>query len=220
MRFIDFKNLEDLSLRNSYCFGLPLMPGTLRNLCLTNGDESRTDWRDIEGNPGTVRLEHLESLEVSSWAYPREWFEHILSTCKGNLRRLIIKGVCHLGNDVMRFLDTETLPTLEVLVLPDFIVTGSALSIDDDFRDHHAEILAQKLPNLQELNLSLTNVTGVGIKALVHKVGKRLTMLEVDNSCELINYDAIAYARAYGIEVVDKGQHGKSLKGRRVRERW
>ena len=217
LRFNDLNQLEDLSILRTIRRGLPLLPCTLRNLSLNGGEDYPDDWKDWEAAPGTVNLEHLESLEISNWLYPEEWFEHILSTCKGKLRHLSINTFGPLSGNIMRYLDAEMLRPLEVLKLPSCVNSRPQETVDDGFQDHHAARLAQEAPNLQELDLSMSRVTGVGIKALVHKVGKPLKRLEFVDWNGKISFDAVTYARNHGIEVVFTGQDGKALKGKSVR---
>ena len=217
-RFNDLKQLEDLSLAKSTYDGVPLLPCTLKSLCLSGGSFSETSWEDCEGMPGTINLEQLESLRVCNWWYPRERFAHLLSTCKGKLRHLTIKHIGALGDNVMDFLDAEILRSLETLILPASVNASTQVGTSGDvFQDHHAARLAQETPNLRELDLSASRVTGVGIKALVHKVGKPLKKLTVIDYRGCISFDAITYARNHGIEVVFQGEDGKSLGGKVVR---
>ena len=63
-----------------------------------------------------------------------------------------------------------------------------------------AKKLALNLPKLKILDVSLTEITGVGVKALCLKKGARLEKLNLDH-CEKVSVDAVEWARKRGVEV-------------------
>ena len=210
------EQLEDLSLRDSSYCALPLLPDTLRSLSLGRGGVGPFH-DDQEDGLGQANLNRLEILEIQGWRFPNNWFDELLANCKGNLRRLEFTNCGEFMPSLAPIFDTGFLRQLEVLLLP--VVWGGPkgrdLGCSGVVTDCDAQYLAQHAPNLQELDLSQSLATGVGIKALVHKVGKPLKKLAFDDR-GLISFDGIAYARKSGIEVTVRGE-SKVGKGRKVR---
>ena len=172
---------------------------------------------DHEDSLAHANLEHLEDLAFQRWTYPDEWLTHLLDACKSSLRRLAFSELNPYPN-LMHLVDVDSLRALEVLLMPPMMRRDSEGPIAhcyDAFNDLDAKELAEHAPNLRELDLSQTQATGVGIKALVHKVGKPLRKLAFDDR-GTISFDAVSYARKNGIEVVVRGG-GTAGKGKKVR---
>ena len=197
-------DLEALSLKDSIYGPLPLLPAALRSLCLSftsMGDGVEFD--DQEDAPGQLNLERLEDLEIQHWPFPRHWLCRLLDSCKSNLRRLALSDPEGGYPSIMYLFDAEVPPPLEILQVPPlwWISEGPSRGSDATFDDHDAEKLAERAPNLYELDLVQSKATSVGVKALVNKVGKPLRKLAFDDS-ERISSDAVTHARKNGIEVV------------------
>lgn len=75
-----------------------------------------------------------------------------------------------------------------------------------DFDDEWMSIITQCQPGLQSLDLSQTNITGVGVKATVD-LG-HLKELEVEG-CQKLSPDAVKWARSKGVRV----RYSQTLKG-------
>ena len=81
--------------------------------------------------------------------------------------------------------------------------------------DVEVEALARRCPNLVELDVSCCpNITGVGVKAIVSKEGKRLERLNLTH-CVGVSADAVQWARERGVQVVYSFPDAKSRKSSR-----
>lgn len=69
-----------------------------------------------------------------------------------------------------------------------------------DFSDVSAQLLAKASPVLENLDIEQTMVSGIGVKALVLKPGRKLEKLKL-NACPLLSADAVDFARASGVDV-------------------
>lgn len=122
----------------------------------------------------------------------------LLSASKGKLESLNIESCAQLEpKDINRLVESSYLEEVTRLTL-------CKLSINDST----AELVAQKLPSLKNIDLSLTRVTGIGVKALVLKPHSKLERL-VLTGC-LLDRDVIDFAIAHGI-TVDHGNLSKDL---------
>ena len=176
--FTLLKQLEDLSLRKSTYSGLPLLPPTLKSLSLGKTPDFYLSCpaKDYDDSPGRANLKHLENLEIEDWKYPEECFLNLFNSCKGNLRRLALDGFHTeaLYPNLTQLFDADFPQRLEVLRLPSNWVELGRRESRSSPDDVDAIMFAEHALNLQEIDLSYSKVTGVGIKALVHKLGKPL----------------------------------------------
>ena len=153
-----------------------------------------------------MNLKRLENLEIEDWKYPEEWFLNLFNSCKGSLRRLALDGFYSeaLYPNLTQLFDADFPQRLEVLRLPSNWVGLEGRELCSSPDDDDAIMLAEHALDLQEIDLSYSKITGAGIRALVHKIGKPLRRL-VFSSWRDISVDDIIYARMRGIQVVKKG---------------
>ena len=114
----------------------------------------------------------------------------LLDPNKGNMTSLDVSGCTDLARiDIFDIILSGYLANIVELKM-------IALPVDDDI----ADLLAHQLPNLRYLDLGITKITGVGVKALALKTGSKLERLSI-NHCRSISIDAVEWARAQGINV-------------------
>ena len=114
-------------------------------------------------------------------------------------------GGCVLLNDRLEtLLKSPQLRSLKNLSL-------SALHVNDDL----VSDIPTYLPNIQRLDMSLTQITGVGVKALVVGLKGTLQWLCLDE-CRYVSVDAVEYARREGV-AVKFGFPDNLRNGKRVR---
>ena len=204
--------LEDLSLEKSTHQGLPLLSSTLKSLCLGNTSGFYSTWpvNDYDNSLGRANLKRLENLEIGDWKYPEEWFLNLFNSCKGNLRRLALDGFHTeaLYPNLTQLFDADFPRRLEALRLPPNWVELGRREVCSSPTDDDAILFAELAPNLHEIDLSYSKITGAGIKVLVHKLGKPLKRL-LFSSWRDIGVDDVIYARRSGIQVVKKGEQLK-----------
>ncbi|KAI9810245.1 MAG: hypothetical protein M1827_006379 [Pycnora praestabilis] len=71
---------------------------------------------------------------------------------------------------------------------------------DSDITDHQLQVLAKRIHHLKRLDISNTQITGVGVKALVTNQKGKIECL-VLNNCQGISEDAVTWARSMGVMV-------------------
>ena len=119
------------------------------------------------------------------------------------LRRLVIKDGTSHYQSLQALLDNPRLTELEYL----------SLSGVRDINDASVTQIIKTLPKLQVLDLSRTDITGVGVKQAL--TSKHLEQLVLDD-CSHIGFDAIEWARTQGIRVQHRMSDAASG-GRKVR---
>ena len=81
--------------------------------------------------------------------------------------------------------------------------------------DRVAIAIAENCPVLRRLSLANTQITGVGVKAIVTALEGKLEYLNLDG-CKHTSYDAVEWARSKGVRVAfsfsDRGRGGKKLR--------
>ena len=107
---------------------------------------------------------------------------------RSKLRKLAVKGASSSAVQLPSFLEQERLTDLESLSL------AGCLHFDDDA----VEIITQNLSKLRTLDLSDTEISGIGVKEAMKQ--KHLERLIVNN-CRHIGIDAIDWARSQGVQV-------------------
>ena len=150
---------------------------------------------------GNARLPLLERLSLSKIDDANVFDLFILlGQSKGKLRELDISRCSAIQSTDLIFLTQEGyLNNVVRLNLSSCQVTDEALALD----------------RLTHLELDLTGVTGVGIKAMVLKPGDKLKYLNLDH-CPQVAPDAAELARRHGIKLSFAfPEQGKG--GRRVR---
>lgn len=154
-----------------------------------------------------MRLPNLTHLAVirplgSLSSMARELFE----PCKGQLRSLTLD---HLNYDDIGILDSffaeGYFSRLAILA-----ITQSQTLTDDLL-----QVIGANCPCLSFLDCSYSiPLTGVGVKAVVTKIGRTLRRLNLRN-CENVSSDAVSWARSRGVTVEfmfsDQSRKGKKV---------
>lgn len=137
------------------------------------------------------RLPNLKALQLAhTHSLTGDAVKSLLSANKGNLTLLNLAHCTKLEHmDIVSLIQSGYLRAITVLSL-----AGC------DFTDETAQLLAEASPGLENLDTERTRVTGVGVKALVLKPGRKLKKLNLD-SCRFVSADAVDLARASGIYV-------------------
>lgn len=188
--FTNLSELEQLKIVRNNNLVFPRLPPSLRMLnlrCCT------TDRRlSQEGNDNLIGniLPELEDLALTEFTgLTLNGLLSLLNASKGNLESLDIESCVQLeSKDIDTLVESSYLEEVTCLKL-------CKLSINDST----AELIAQNLPRLKKIDLSLTRVTGIGVKAIVLKPHSRLERLLL-NGCRL-DRDVIDFAIAHGITV-------------------
>ncbi|KAI9806394.1 MAG: hypothetical protein M1833_003581 [Piccolia ochrophora] len=181
--------LESINLERTLMTSFPRLPPTMRrikmsdiyNVELSNG-EGLAILRD-------ANFTELESLDFSCTSgITGAALRLLLEPSHGTVKHLSIDHCPHISNANLCTFALEG----HLRSVTELNVAGAA--IDDDC----AELLAAHLPRLTSLNLSSTNVTGIGVKAFVSR--PKLAVLKL-NHCLRVSLDAVEWARAQGTTV-------------------
>lgn len=123
--------------------------------------------------------------------------------CPSKLRRLVVCDAESDPDELPALLLHERLKDLEQLGLP------SLAGCDDD----SVTMILKAFPRLRTLDLSGTDVTGVGVKQIVKS---RHVQQLVLNDCRKLGRDAVEWAREQGISVhyrmTDTATAGKKVR--------
>ncbi|TGO59461.1 hypothetical protein BCON_0044g00190 [Botryotinia convoluta] len=172
------KNLEDIQLTSCNLRMIPLLPLTLKRLCLV-GNLSLPSQKD-----NNVLFPFLETLECQETGLSDEWIVSVLKNAR-NLTYLDI-GNRLVGDYTVAH---QNFPVCENVV----VLSVSYLQYDEkDFIR-----MIEKFPNLERLTINGTKITGVAVK---HFVKQGIKFLDVKH-CAKISPDAVEYARGKGVEV-------------------
>ncbi|MCJ1234631.1 hypothetical protein MMC14_002592 [Varicellaria rhodocarpa] len=190
--FLDISSLTHLSSLN--LSGLvqtdfPRLPPSLRILDMTDCNTLEFDLAITEINLATFPLPNLISVTLPFARNISLAVIHLLfEPNKGKLTKLDIGGAT-FNIDVSELITAGYLAEVTELRLRNRLVNDTV-----------AKKLALNLPKLKILDVSLTEITGVGVKALCLKKGARLEKLNLDH-CEKVSVDAVEWARKRGVEV-------------------
>lgn len=197
--FTNLGELQQLSIVRNCGLVFPRLPPSLQILTLWH---CTTDRRlSPEGNDNLIsnRLPELTDLILTEFTdLTLNGLLSLLSASKGKLKTLDIESCVQL--------ETEDINTLVKIGYLEEVtnLTLCQLSINDSA----AELIAQTLPRLKNIDLSLTRVTGIGVKALVLKPHSRLDRLVLAGLS--LDRDVIVFATAHGI-TIDHGNRSKEL---------
>ena len=187
------KNLRNLDLSKSSLGLCPRLPESIQVLNLYSCIFF-SDFASIPSLQDSIDQNQLPNLKVLLLAHMHcltgNGVRSLLSANKGNLMWLNLAQCSKLvRKDISSLIADGYLGAINVLSL-----AGC------DFTDETAQLLAKASPELENLDIERTEVTGVGVKALVLKPGRKLAKLKLD-SCRLVSADAVDFARASGINV-------------------
>lgn len=198
----DFTNLSELHqlnmVRNSGVV-FPRLPPSLQILNFWHCTPDRSLNQESNENLMSNILPELTDLVLTEFTdLTLNGLSSLLSASNGKLESLDIESCVQLEpKDINTLLESNFLEKVTHLTL-------CKLSINDST----AELVAQNLPRLKNIDLSQTRVTGIGVKALVLKPHSRLERL-VLTGC-LLDRDVIDFVLAHGI-TVDHGHSSKDL---------
>lgn len=204
------QNLRTLDLSNSKLWTFPWLPESIEvlNLCNCEFPPDRTFPSPLQDS---VKSNHLPNLKALLLAHMHgllgDGLRSLLSANKGNLLCLNLALCSRLvRNDISSLIEDGYFGAITFLSL-----AGC------DFTDETAQLLAMAAPSLEHLELEQSAVTGVGVKALVLKPGRKLEKLKLDSN-RLVSADAIHFARDSKINVQLVSQE-EGLRMRRLRQR-
>lgn len=197
--FTNLSELQQLKIVRNSNLVFPRLPPSLRLLNLRRCTIDKRLSQEGNENLITNSLPELTDLALPEFTdLTLNGLLSLLNACKGKLESLDIESCVQLeSKDINTLVESSYLEKVTRLTL-------CKLSINDST----AELIAQNLPRLKNIDLSLTRVTGIGVKAIVLKPHSRLERL-VLNGCRL-NRDVIDFAIAHGV-TVDHGNSSKDL---------
>ena len=182
-------NLSSLNLSSLVQEDFPRLPPSLRVLDMTDCHTVQFDLAISETNLAAFPLPNLTSVTLPFARNISLAFVHLLfGPSKGKLTKLDIGGAT-FNIDVCELITAGYLAEVTELRLRNRLVN-----------DVVAKKLASNLLKLEILDVSCTEITGVGVKALCLKRGAYLEKLNLDH-CEKVSVDAVEWARERGVEV-------------------
>lgn len=183
----------------------PRVPSSLQSLDLTGNYSLNFASPLSQSSIKDTNLQDLCSLSLSTTQ----------PICYEDLQTLLEPGRGRLKKFESMYHALETI--LSSLIQEGYLTEVTELYLrSSSLDDTTAELLAEKLPRLRDLNIASSKVTGVGVKALVLKPGDRLEKLNLTH-CTQVSSDAVHYARAKGVNVIYSFPDAK-VKGKKVRD--
>lgn len=186
------KNLRDLDLTHSYLESFPRLPESIQVLDLCSCTFFPDAFRPTGQNPiYQNQLPNLKALLLASiYGLAGSGVKSLLSANKGNLVRLNLAHCARLEPE-----------DIHSLIQDGYLKAVNMLSLAGcHFADETAYLLAEASPALEYLDIALTTISGIGVKALVRKPGRKLEKLKLD-SCQFVTADTLRFARDSGIDV-------------------
>lgn len=195
--FTNLSELQQLSVVRNCGLVFPRLPPSLQILSLWHCATNRRLRQEGNDNLISNRLPLLSDLILTEFTdLTCNNLLSLLSASKGKLKTLDVESCVQL--------ETEDINTL---VKTGYLEEVTRLTLCQlSIHDSTAELIAQALPRLKTIDLSLTRVTGIGVKALVLKPHSRLDRLVLAGLS--LNRDVIVFATAHGITV----DHGNKIK--------
>ncbi|KAI9644137.1 hypothetical protein NHQ30_007490 [Ciborinia camelliae] len=175
----ELQGLEDLKLRDCGLRRLPLLPSTLKRLCL------KDNMRLINQEGDNIILPFLETFNCENTGFTDETVVVIVKNAR-NLKHL------HIGNRLVGdYSDAHN----------DFPLCENIEELDVSFLQYGEKDIIRmvdKCPNLKRLSARHTKITGVAVK---HFVGRGVTWMSLQQ-CDKLSPDAVEYARGKGVQVI------------------
>jgi len=176
--------LQYLDLSNMNLFRIPSLPVTLKHLILGNN----RDLIDNNVEDQAIVLPLLETFVCAATSLSNAFIKVTTqeSIKRGNLRNLSIGE---------RLVEDLKVPAEDVYPVSAIIEELSLAYLL--LSEHDVMKIVNLYPNVQNLDVSGTKITGVAVKAFVQLGVKRLKM----NECSEVGTDAVEWARGQGIDV-------------------
>ena len=212
MAFTKLQYLQNLDLAGSDMGRFPRLPESIQILNLSRFQVSSLALRSavFADEIKTIWLPNLKALLVSQmYTLRTQLLQRLLSANRGNLTSLNLR---HCST----FTDQDIISLIHdgyFQAVTDLCLTAC------NFTDEAAKLLALASSDLTHLDLDATNLTGVGVKALVLKPGRKLKKLKL-NKCMFISKDAVDFARAHGINVEFQFLEEPRIKSSRRTANW
>ena len=201
--FSDLAKLESLDITGCFVTPTPELPPSLRELSMAGLQEQGTI---IGYEAMTKHLPQLVSLRIPV-IFQDVYTEGVtdwLEANKGNLELLDLSHSSASSQCIKALVEGGYLKSAQTICLEGCAVYDAVL-----------EQLSQEARHLKSLDISSTQVTGVGVKYLVKGLGNTLEYLCLDH-CTNTSVDAVVWARSTGLTVSFKfPDHSK--KGKKVR---
>ncbi len=192
MDFRPLTKLQHLDASHSTIFVFPTLPESIQILNLSTCVFLPIPGLALETGIQTNFLPRLRCLMMSfAYLLGIVGLQSLLTPNKGNLTTLRLEFCSRLTNeDLVSLMENGYFRS----------VTDLSLAACD-IKDAAVEVLAATSPHLTALDLDYTKVTGVAVKALVLKPGRKLERLSLKN-CGRVGADAVDLARGSGVTVV------------------
>lgn len=190
-RPVDFSHsifLEYLDISHVTMVAPPKLPVSLRSLDMSYCNHSNQRGAQPYEPSDLPNLSTL--LLRDSFIYSTPQIIDLITTSKCRLQNVDLSIPYHNGLDPTSLILNGYLSDVENLKLRACHAVG----------DEVASLLATKLLKIQQLDLSRTRITGVGVKALLTGLAGKLTWLELDE-CSSTSIDAVELARSMGVRV-------------------
>lgn len=207
--FSSLHKLEYLDISGSTGSLQPDLPVTLRSLNMSNcviGHTTPIFQSQILPTLSTLIVENYENVPRLPFFPPG--LLRMIEASKGVLQTLDLSGFTAImnngNNEVSSLVTSGSLTGVEKLRLSKIPKIDDALVI----------LIAETLQQLKSLDLACTEVTGVGVKALLISLGSKLEWLGLDE-CHHTSIDAVELARSMGVKVSYKFPDSKG--GKKIR---
>lgn len=197
------KHLESLGISGMIAEHAPQFPSSLHSLDISKIDCPMPDISSSQF-PKLVRLSFASAHRDYVHYNNDHYYKAMLEANKGRLTHL------------------DATARLSGKELEEVIASGYLQSVEElrlgmcDVDDNQATLLAKHAPNIRVLHLERTNVTGVGVKALVTALKGKLEFLGLDE-CRKCSEDANKWASSMGVKTSFKYPDENIRGGRRLR---
>lgn len=183
------KNLRHLDLSDACMLSFPWLPESIQTLNMSD-----CNFRPMGPHNDAIthyRLPDLTELYMERTPHLKiDGLRQMLMANRGNLKALNLNecgGISH--EDIISLINDGYLESIVSLRL--------AYSSFDDLT---AQLLAKSSPRLMYLDVDVTKITGVGVKAVLLKAGCQLESLKL-NQCFHVAKDAVEFARSRGVKI-------------------
>ncbi|KAK2756097.1 hypothetical protein FQN54_005504 [Arachnomyces sp. PD_36] len=187
-------SFRSLHLGGIDTLAFPILPSSLEQLYISGSTKAITQYFPyVETSSGFTKLPNLKSLTLTKTKFvDLEFLESMFEETEMELTFLDLSGSLKIdGRDVGKLMLTKHLESVEEL----------NISYVANVTDVLSSMIIEHMPNLKVLNVNQTQITGLFVKDLVDSEDVPLERLFTEK-CGNLGADAIAYARARGVDVV------------------